>query len=224
MNVIAHSPPDNTRYRSFWKCVHDFHSTVGSNMLHLWLHYALCGYVSDLSTNRVESVRKEASDAVSQCDYPFLPFLFCFSFDVCQPVGVQANTMHESCIRLSEPKKHPTFCWMSQVFCYFLRAGDCGSALFCLFYSVLLVLILHTHTSSCLMSLPRWCHQPKESAQNTNSRWRETVLRDYYTLVRLTNLKQLQMQPFKHPCTLWGIHLQDIVLPWQKSSFHTYKI
>ena len=35
-------------------------------MLYLWLHYALCGYVSDLSTSRVESVRKEASDAVSQ--------------------------------------------------------------------------------------------------------------------------------------------------------------
>ena len=143
-----------------------------------------------------EEGSKWRSKSVSQCDYPFLPFLFCFSFDVCQPVGVQANTMHESCIRLSEPKKHPTFCWMSQVFCYFLRAGDCGSALFCL---QCVVGANSSYTSSCLMSLPRWCHQPKESAQ-----------KDYYTLVRLTNLKQLQMQPFKHPCTLWGIHLQDI--------------
>ena len=50
----------------------------------------------------------------------------------------------------------------------------------------------------------------------------ETVLRDYHTLVSQTVLKQLQMQPFKrpcNPCTLWGIHLPDIVLPWQKSSF-----
>jgi hypothetical protein len=28
----------------------------------------------------------------------------------------------------------------------------------------------------------------------------ETVLRDYHTLVSQTVLKQLQMQPFKHPC------------------------
>ena len=26
------------------------------------------------------------------------------------------------------------------------------------------------------------------------------------------------MQQFKHPCILWGIHLPDIVLPWQKYS------
>ena len=45
--------------------------------------------------------------------------------------------------------------------------------------------------------------------------------REYYTLISLisqTIFKQLQMQPFKHPCIVWGIHLPDIVLPWQKYS------
>ena len=64
--------------------------------------------------------------------------------------------------------------------------------------------------------LPRWsskwrCHHFKKSNSS----------REYYTLISLisqTIFKQLQMQPFKHPCIVWGIHLPDIVLPWQKYS------
>ena len=71
-----------------------------------------------------------------------------------------------------------------------------------------------SYKSSCLMSLPRWsskwrCHQKENSS------------REYYTLISLlsqTIFKQLHMQPFKHPCIVWGIHLPDIVLPWQTSS------
>ena len=38
--------------------------------------------------------------------------------------------------------------------------------------------------------------------------------REYYalkSLVSQTIFKQLQMQPFKHPCIVWGIHLPDMV-------------
>ena len=86
-----------------------------------------------------------------------------------------------------------------------------------------------SYKSSCLMSLPRWsskwrCHhikKEKNSSRNQIVGGGKTVLREYYTLISLisqTIFNQLQMQPFKHPCILWGIHLPDIVLPWQKSS------
>ena len=70
------------------------------------------------------------------------------------------------------------------------------------------------------MFIQRRCrHQPKNLYTNTNRRWRGNFLIDYYTPVSQTILKQLQMQPFKHPCTLWGIYLSNTALPWQTSSF-----
>ena len=38
------------------------------------------------------------------------------------------------------------------------------------------------------------------------------------SLISQTIFKQLQMQPLKHPCIVWGVYMPDIVLPWQK--FH----
>ena len=57
----------------------------------------------------------------------------------------------------------------------------------------------------------------KKRVKITNSRrkW-GTVLRENCTIESQTILKQLQTQPLKHPCTLWGIHLQDMLLPWQQ--------
>ena len=91
-----------------------------------------------------------------------------------------------------------------------------------------------SYTSSCLMSLSR-CSSKEDAATSQKICKKiqivgegETVLIDYYTPVSQTILKQLQMQPFKHPCTLWGIYLSNTVLPWQTSSFQnrsfTYKL
>ena len=81
-----------------------------------------------------------------------------------------------------------------------------------------------SYTSSCLMSLPRcsstWrCHQPKKSVKIASSRWRGNSIERLLHPSKPNILKQLHMQPCKHPCTSWGVHLPDIVLPWQKSSF-----
>ena len=77
---------------------------------------------------------------------------------------------------------------------------------------MLLVLILHTNHHCCQDDHP---NEDATILKKSNSS------REYYTLISLisqTIFKQLQMQPFKHPCIVWGIHLPDIVLPWQKYS------
>ena len=73
-----------------------------------------------------------------------------------------------------------------------------------------------SYTSSCLMPLPR-CSSKGDA---TRISWwgGNSIEIDYYILVSQISWKQLQMQSFKHPCAFWGIHLSDIVLPWQKSS------
>ena len=80
---------------------------------------------------------------------------------------------------------------------------------------MLLVLILHTNHHV-------WCPcQDDHPNEDATIQKISNSSREYYTLISLisqTIFKQLQMQPFKHPCIVWGIHLPDIVLPWQKSS------
>ena len=51
--------------------------------------------------------------------------------------------------------------------------------------------------ASAKMFIQRRCHQPQKNVKHMNS-----IEIDYYILESQISLKQLQMQPFKHPCAL----------------------